>query len=90
MSDENNIRTLFVEGLCLGLGLTPDTAVFAGIVGMKPAGEIVVDENCRTNVPGLFAAGDATSIESKQVGVAAGEGIKASLAASSYLRKLRL
>ncbi len=90
VSDENDIRTLFVEGLFLGLGLTPNTAVFDGIVGMNPAGEIVVDENCRTNVPGLFAAGDATSIESKQVGVAAGEGIKASLAASSYLRKLRL
>ena len=71
----------------LGLGLTPSTAVFAGAVGMNTFGEILVDENCRTNVPGLFAAGDATSVESKQFGVASGDGIKALLAAYAYLRK---
>ncbi|MDV0443199.1 FAD-dependent oxidoreductase [Methanorbis rubei] len=89
-SDMQNVRSLAIDGLFLGLGLTPNTAVFKGQVAMNASGEIVVDENCRTNVPGLFAAGDATSVESKQVGVAAGEGIKASLAAYSYLKKRSL
>lgn len=86
-SDPANTSSLAIDGLFLGLGLTPNTAVFAGAVGMNTFGEILVDENCRTDVPGLFAAGDATSVESKQLGIAVGDGIKASLAAYSYLRK---
>ncbi|MCQ2355773.1 MAG: FAD-dependent oxidoreductase [Methanocorpusculum sp.] len=85
--DPANTTRLAIDGLFLGLGLTPNTAVFAGTVGMNTFGEILVDENCRTNVPGLFAAGDATSVESKQFGVASGDGIKALLAAYAYLRK---
>ena len=71
----------------LGLGLTPNSAVFSGVVGMNSVGEILVDENCRTDVSGLFAAGDVTSVEGKQLGIAVGDGIKASLAAYAYLRK---
>ena len=61
--------------------------VFSGVVGMNIVGEILVDENCRTDVPGLFAAGDVTSVKGKQLGIAVGDGIKASLAAYEYLRK---
>lgn len=86
VSDSQKLTALEVGGLFLGLGLTPNTSVFNGAVAMNAAGEILVDENCRTNALGLFAAGDATSIESKQVGVAVGEGIKASLAAARYLK----
>lgn len=86
VSDPQKLTTLEIDGLFLGLGLTPNTSVFSDAVAMNAAGEILVDENCRTNVLGLFAAGDATSVESKQVGVAVGEGIKASLAAARYLK----
>ena len=85
--DPADTTRIEIDGLFLGLGLTPNTAVFAGKVGMNASGEIIVDENCRTDVSGLFAAGDATSVESKQLGIAAGDGIKASLAAYAYLRK---
>jgi hypothetical protein len=57
---------------------------------MNATGELIVDENCRTDIPKLFAADDATSIGSKQVGIAASEGIKASLAAYAYLGKVNL
>jgi alkyl hydroperoxide reductase subunit F len=79
-------REIAVDGLFLGLGLNPNTAVFKGFVNLNEHGEIIVDENCRTNVPGFFAAGDATSIEGKQVAVAVGEGVKALLSAYRYLR----
>ena len=85
--DLANTTLLPIDGLFLGLGLTPNSAVFSGVAGMNSAGEILVDENCRTDVPGLFAAGDVTSVKGKQLGIAVGDGIKASLAAYEYLRK---
>ena len=85
--DLANTTRLPIEGLFLGLGLTPNSAVFSGVVGMNSVGEILVDENCRTDVSGLFAAGDVTSVKGKQLGIAVGDGIKASLAAYEYLRK---
>lgn len=84
--DPKNSSQLAIDGLFLGLGLTPNTAIFQGKVGMNALGEIIVDENCKTDVAGFFAAGDATSVTSKQLGIATGEGIKASLAAYAYLR----
>lgn len=77
---------LSLDGLFLGIGLRPNTTAFSGLVAMNEYAEIIVDENCRTDVPGLFAAGDATSIEGKQVAIAVGEGVKALLSAYAYLR----
>ena len=54
---------------------------------MNSVGEILVDENCRPDVSGLLAAGDVTSVGGKQLGIAVGDGIKASLAAYAHLRK---
>ena len=61
--------------------------VSSSVLDLRRTGEILVDENCRTDVPGLFAAGDVTSVKGKQLGIAVGDGIKASLAAYEYLRK---
>ena len=47
--------------------------------------EIVINENCKTNVEGIFAAGDATTTKYKQCIIAAGEGAKAALEAYNYL-----
>jgi hypothetical protein len=49
--------------------------------------EIVVDLNCHTNIPGVFACGDVTSIKGKQIIIAAGEGAKAALEAYDYVMK---
>ncbi len=81
-----NPEIIALDGLFLGIGLRPNTAVFTGLVAMNDSAEIIVDENCRTDVPGIFAAGDATSIEGKQVAVAVGEGVKALLSAYAYLK----
>jgi alkyl hydroperoxide reductase subunit F len=51
--------------------------------------EIIVDAECNTNVPGLFAAGDVSCLKEKQVVVSVGEGAKAALSAVLYLEELR-
>ena len=50
--------------------------------------EIIIDINCHTSVPGIFAAGDVTNIKGKQIIIAAGEGAKAALEAYDYLVQL--
>jgi len=62
-----------------------NTAFIRDVVPLNAAGEIIVDENCRTSVPGIFAAGDVTSVAGKQIIIAAGDGAKAALSAHDYL-----
>ena len=50
-----------------------------------PTGEVVIDERCRTSVPGIFAAGDCTTQAYKQIITSMGSGATASLAASDHL-----
>ncbi len=76
---------LDVEGLLLEIGLVPNTGFLNGLVALNEQGEIVIDENNLTSVPGVFAAGDATCIKGKQIIIAAGEGAKAALAAHEHL-----
>lgn len=78
---------LIVDGAFLGVGLDPNTAMFEGFAAMNVEKEILVDINCKTNVPGFFAAGDATSVAAKQIASSVGEGAKALLSAYDYLRK---
>jgi alkyl hydroperoxide reductase subunit F len=74
-----------VDGVFLEIGWLPNTEFLEGFVTLNPEKEVVVDENCRTSVPGLFAAGDVTSIKGKQIIIAGGEGAKAALEAFEYL-----
>ena len=55
------------------------------LVELDDKGRIVIDSACRTNIPGLFAAGDVTNSYAEQVLVAVGEGAKAALSAYEYL-----
>jgi len=75
-----------VDGVFLGIGLDPNTSMFEGLAAMNPNKEIIVDIDCNTNVPGFFAAGDATSIKAKQIASSVGEGVKALLSAYDFLR----
>jgi alkyl hydroperoxide reductase subunit F len=61
--------------------LVPNTQFIRERVATRGGGEIIVDEKCRTSVPTIFAAGDATTVPYKQIVVAMGEGAKAALAA---------
>ena len=72
-----------------GDGKTPNTEVFGAQIGISPRGEIEVDAMCRTDVPGVYAAGDCTTVPFKQIVIAMGEGAKAALSAFDYrLRNL--
>ena len=84
---KSGIEKVPVEGVFLGIGLNPNTAMFEGLVEMNAEKEIIVNENCETNVEGFFAAGDSTSIKAKQIASSLGEGVKALLSAYDYLKK---
>ena len=63
----------------------PNSQFMKGTVDMTQYGEIIVDTKCHTSEPGIFAAGDVTTVPYKQIVISMGEGAKASLAAFEYL-----
>ncbi len=74
-----------LAGVFVQIGLVPNTDFLKGTVSLCRFGEIVIDDKCHTNVPGVFAAGDVTTVPYKQIVIAAGEGSKAALSAFDYL-----
>jgi alkyl hydroperoxide reductase subunit F len=78
-------RTLDISGVFVEIGLLPNTAFAMDVLALNEQGEIGVDCQTNTGVPGVFAAGDATNVRDKQVIIAAGEGAKAALRAHEYL-----
>ena len=81
-------QTLPLEGVFVQIGLLPNTDWLKGTIELSKHGEIMVDSHGRTNVPGVFAAGDATTTPFKQIVIAAGEGSKAALSAFDYLIRM--
>ncbi|WP_459205411.1 alkyl hydroperoxide reductase subunit F [Pseudomonas sp. MLB6B] len=78
-------HALELEGIFVQIGLLPNTDWLKGTVELSPRGEIIVDAKGQTNIPGVFAAGDVTTVPYKQIVIAVGEGAKASLAAFDHL-----
>ena len=74
-----------VAGVFVQIGLMPNTEWLTGTVELTPRGEVVVDDRGATSIPGVFAAGDCTTVPYKQIVIAMGDGAKASLAAFDYL-----
>src|SRR5690606_2113822 len=74
-----------LEGVFVQIGLLPNTEWLKGIVALSPRGEIEVDHAGRTSLPGVFAAGDATTTPYKQIVAAMGDGAKAALSAFDHL-----
>ena len=74
-------RVVDVEGVFIQIGLAPNSSVFKGVVNVNRFGEIETDSHCRTNVPGIYAAGDVTTVPYKQIIISMGEGAKAALTA---------
>lgn len=70
-----------VDGVFLQIGLQPNSDLVKGTVAMNARGEIEIDGHNRTNIPGVYAAGDVSTIPFKQIMIAMGEGAKAALAA---------
>jgi alkyl hydroperoxide reductase subunit F len=78
-------HALELAGVFVQIGLVPNTEWLKGRLELSRYGEILIDEHCATSLPGVFAAGDATTVPFKQIVIAAGEGAKAALAAFDYL-----
>lgn len=78
-------RTLELEGVFVQIGLLPNTEWLKGSIELSPRGEIVVDDRGQTSVPGVFAAGDCTTVPYKQIVIAAGAGATAALSAFDHL-----
>ena len=74
-----------LEGVFVQIGLLPNTDWLKGTLELSRFGEIIVDAKGQTSVPGVFAAGDCTTVPYKQIIIAMGEGAKASLAAFDHL-----
>ena len=83
--DDHSERTLAVDGIFVEIGLLPNTGFAMDVLALNASGEIIIDCQTHTGVPGVFAAGDVTNVRDKQVLVAAGEGVKAALQAHDYL-----
>ncbi len=79
------VRRIDLEGVFVQIGLVPNTEWLKGVIALSPRGEIEVDARGETSVPGVFAAGDATTVPYKQIVIAMGEGSKAALSAFDYL-----
>ncbi len=78
-------RHVELEGVFVQIGLLPNTDWLKGTLELSNRGEIVIDARGQTSLPGVFAAGDCTTVPYKQIIVAMGEGAKASLGAFDHL-----
>ena len=78
-------RHIELEGIFVQIGLVPNTEWLRDSVKLSPRGEIEIDARGETSAPGVFAAGDATTVPYKQIVIAAGDGAKAALSAFDYL-----
>ncbi len=80
-------KTIAAQGLFIEIGNLPKSHLVRDLVQTNPQGEIIVDENQMTSVPGLYAAGDVTQQVFKQIVISAADGAKAALAATQYLNQ---
>ncbi|MDR2651518.1 MAG: alkyl hydroperoxide reductase subunit F [Prevotellaceae bacterium] len=74
-------ETVTLDGIFVQIGLAANSGVFKDYVKTNKAGEIEIDEHCRTSQRGIYAAGDVTNIPYKQIIISMGEGAKAALSA---------
>lgn len=78
-------HSLSLSGIFVQIGLIPNTEFLKGSIELTPFGEIVIDDKGATSMPGVYAAGDATTTPFKQIIIAMGSGATASLGAFDYL-----
>jgi len=79
------VKRIELEGIFVQIGLLPNTDFMKGSIELTRFGEVIVDAKGQTSVPGIFAAGDCTTVPYKQIIIAMGEGSKAALSAFDHL-----
>ncbi len=78
-------REIPVQAVFVQIGHKADTSLVKSLVQLSPKNEVAIDDRCRTNIEGVFAAGDCTTIAFKQTVISAGEGAKAGLECARFL-----
>jgi alkyl hydroperoxide reductase subunit F len=89
-SDDKEKKDIEVDGVFLEIGLTPNTNPVKDIIKLNEWGEVPIEKDQSTDIPGFFAAGDVTDVSEKQISIAVGDGAKAALAAYKYLVENKL
>ena len=84
----NTLVEIKGDGIFIEIGHLPNTETFKNIVALNDHGEVIIDEKGRTDVPGIFAAGDMTTVPYKQIIIATAQGATAALTANEYLNSL--
>lgn len=75
------VRNIELDGIFVQIGLAANSGPFRDVVDTNRPGEVVIDSHCRTSVPGIYAAGDVSTVPYKQIIISMGEGAKAALTA---------
>jgi alkyl hydroperoxide reductase subunit F len=86
MAEDKEIN-LFVDAVFVEIGFRPNSFLVSSLVKLNKKGEIIINPDCSTSFPGIFAAGDVTDVFGKRIIIASGEGAKAAIAARKYIRK---
>jgi alkyl hydroperoxide reductase subunit F len=86
--NHDTMHQVELEGIFVQIGLVPNTEWLRDAIALTPRGEIEIDHRGHTSRPGIFAAGDATTVPFKQIVIAMGEGSKAALSAFDYLIRM--
>lgn len=84
------ISELDTDGVFVFIGYVPNTEVFRGLVDTNQNGEFVVDSSMKTNLPGVYAAGDCVAKRYRQVTTSVSDGTIAALSATEYIRSKNL
>jgi len=82
------VRNLPLQGLFVAIGVTPKANFLAGVLDLDADGHILTDAECRTSMPGVFAAGDVRKKLLKQIATAVGDGAVAAIVAEKYIDEL--
>lgn len=84
---KNQTRTIAVSGLFIAIGQIPGNTEFQNLVQLDEAGYIIAGEECRTNIPGIYAAGDCRRKQVRQLTTAAADGSVAAIMACDEISK---
>ncbi len=84
----NEKNSYEVAGVFIAVGYLPNSEAYKKVVAVDDAGYIVAGENCETNIPGIYAAGDVRTKDLRQIITAASDGANAITAVEKYLNKL--
>lgn len=87
LDKSGSMQELSADGIFVHIGMMPNSQIAPAEVAKNKFGEIIVNKNCETNIPGIYAAGDVTDVPFKQIIIAAGQGSIAALSAVQYINK---